>query len=139
MKKGFTLVELLIVVAILGILYAIAIPQYQGYVTEARATAAKNNLRNIYMQQREYRTNNNDFYRTGAGCGGAPAVMADASGAINTNLFNNDNVLTNDFYNYCIDGAANNFTARAQLISDTTIEFNINNTNTTNGTAGAWR
>ncbi len=45
MKKSFTLVEILIVVAILGILAAIVLPTFQDHITEAKEAAAKDNLR----------------------------------------------------------------------------------------------
>jgi len=45
MKKSFTLIELLIVVAIIGILAGVGIPMYQGYIGEAKANAAKANFK----------------------------------------------------------------------------------------------
>ncbi len=47
MQKGFTLIELMIVVAIIGILAAIAIPQFSEYTKKGEDKAAQSDLRNL--------------------------------------------------------------------------------------------
>ena len=60
MKRAFTLVEVLIAVAILGILAAIVVPRLQGHITEARESAAKDNLRILRNAIERYAAQHND-------------------------------------------------------------------------------
>ena len=50
-KKGFTLMEMLIVVAIIGILIAIAIPTFSNALIKARISADEANLRSFYSEK----------------------------------------------------------------------------------------
>ncbi len=59
-KSGFTLVEILIVVVILGILAAIVIPQFTGASTEAKESALVSDLQSIRSQIELYKIQHND-------------------------------------------------------------------------------
>jgi general secretion pathway protein G len=61
-RKGFTLVEILIVVIILGILAAIVIPQFTQASTEARLSNLRTNLQTIRAQLLLYKTQHNEAY-----------------------------------------------------------------------------
>lgn len=60
-KSGFSLVELMIVVAIIGILAALAIPRFQQFQSKSRQAEARSNLAHIYTLQVSYAGDNDTF------------------------------------------------------------------------------
>ncbi len=70
--KGFTLVELLVVVVIIGILAAIALPNFIGAQQKAKAAAVKGNMRTVQIASESYATDSGGSYAadaSAAGCG----------------------------------------------------------------------
>ncbi len=66
-QNGVTLVELMIVIAIIAIISAIAIPAYEGYVKEARLSTARASIDSLRLFLEDYRLDN-DY---SPGCGGS--------------------------------------------------------------------
>jgi len=78
LQKGFSLVELMVVVAIIGILTAVAIPAYSNYVRRGKIAEATTNLSSLRVSMEQYYQDNRT-YQNGAACGVAmpstPAVQ----------------------------------------------------------------
>ena len=69
-EKGFSLIELMVVVAIIGVLAAIAIPNFRAYQARARTSEARISLSNVWTAEVSHQQDNNAF----AGCLGDMGV-----------------------------------------------------------------
>ena len=87
-SKSFTLIELMIVVAIIAILAAIAIPQYKKFQAKAKAAEAKTNLGAIATCEEAYHAENDEYIV----CGQQPASAPTSAQPFGTPTGNFDNI-----------------------------------------------
>ena len=74
-SSGFSLIELLVVVAILGVVAAIGTVSYSGYVSSTERKSAENLMRQVALGQTEFYSENG-IYFSNTGCGAATATVA---------------------------------------------------------------
>jgi type IV pilus assembly protein PilE len=60
-ERGFTLIELMIVVTIIGLMALISVPAYRGYAERAQRTEALDDMNRLYTQQENFRLVNNTY------------------------------------------------------------------------------
>ena len=104
--RGFTLIEVMIVVVIIGILVGLAIPRYTRATVKAKQTEAKLILKQIYTMQQTYREEYDSYWVPDDGVA-ASATTPDAFAELGIEL------MSEARYTYSISGTDRTFTAVA--------------------------
>jgi type IV pilus assembly protein PilE len=112
LKRGFTLLEVLIVVIIIGILASIALPQYTATIEKSKSAEAATNIGTIRASLDRYWYQNN-YDLTGA--------TLPADGSEGTLDVDNPNAVTNRLYDYAISGLSGSGADRTYTITATRI------------------
>lgn len=99
--KGFTLVELMIVVALVAIMAALAMPSYESYMRKARRTDAKNALLDLAIREEKFFSIHNRYSTSAADLGYPSLPHAVASSG------------RGSFYALSLAGDASSYTAKA--------------------------
>ncbi len=107
-QKGFTLIELMIVVVIIGILAALAVPRFMTATTKSKQSEAKGILKQIYTMERTYRQQNNTYWGQGTTAhAGAPNAFATIGVEIPTSAIYTYTITTADATALQVDAVCN--------------------------------
>jgi prepilin-type N-terminal cleavage/methylation domain-containing protein len=114
-QQGFTIVELLIVIVVIGILAAITIVAYNGIQGRARVAAMQSNLQQAAKKLETYKVANNDFY--------PPDLATAGITAPNGTTYNYQPAA--DYRSYLMSGTASGMTYRVSNLAQNPVEGSI--------------
>ena len=113
-SSGFSLVELLVVVAILGVLSAIGIRSYSGYVKNSNMKAVENAMTQISLAQTEFYSDSGDYYETTGAASNSCTANAATTTEIHNDLFGGTIVIPTELgYHVCTGKGTNEFIIEA--------------------------
>ncbi len=121
---GFSLIELLVVVAILGVLSSIGVLAYNGYVSGTKKKSAENIMQQIALAQQEEYSSYGSYFSNSDVCDQSTTEE------IGTNLFDSAGYIDRDRigYDFCALSSGSTFTIHAKSIK-TNCEMSLDSSN----------
>lgn len=123
-QSGFTIIELLIVIAIIGILATLVLTNFRGAQAKGRDTVRKNDINSIYQKLEEF-YNENGGYPDGDLAGTVAVGINNATAVSTVQVFPgiDASALTDEDGNGIVETFSTSATAAAPAIPDTTDEY----------------